>query len=226
MNHYYNNFPIKEEHSSAFLDIDADCTNDILITSQSNKSKKSQTFLEIWRGSLENETLKYCLTSSSVYPLDDKLGLFSLADVNRDGLIDIVFPVISDQARILIAYNMIKLNYDWTNMFCDDHRTEHLTVPQVFQELKPDLVDSDYLHTVYLLSNQATTVFYSDDYNPARIIFGDIDNDSYPDFTTVLYNKATKTQNAYIFKNSEYFKFESTSSSSSTIGKYTLFKNN
>jgi len=104
-----NKIPIPSSHSSAFVDIDTDCQNDLVIHSEQNSVK----FLEIWRGHVEKGEIRYCLSKKSVYILDSNLGQFTVADINRDGVLDIIFPVLKT-ANILIAYNKISLEFDWT----------------------------------------------------------------------------------------------------------------
>jgi hypothetical protein len=149
-NEYYSTLPIPEDHASSFIDIDADCQNDLVIHSRTEnfdtKTRKTvyTNFVEIWRGFLEKETneIKYCLTKSSVYQVEDNLGPFTVADFNRDGLLDVVFPVLGT-SKILIAYNKISLNYDWSADYCETHRNLNLTnIPQVFTQLSTQETNS------------------------------------------------------------------------------------
>jgi hypothetical protein len=105
----YINKTISTDYASAYIDIDADCENDILI--------QYDNVLEIWRGRIEGDSVKYCLNQNSIYQLEDKLGHFSIADIDRNGMLDIVFPI-KDSAKILVAYNKIKLEYDWSADYC------------------------------------------------------------------------------------------------------------
>ena len=126
MNEVYNKLPIPTEHSSAFVDLDADCQNDLVIHSRISKwdnstnSTKQIDYIEIWRGIEEKDGMSYCLTSDSVYTLDEKLGPFTISDVNRDGLLDLVFPITSGSKgiNVLIALNKINLNLSPSNFNC------------------------------------------------------------------------------------------------------------
>jgi hypothetical protein len=119
--------PIDPNQSSAFIDIDADCRNDILIQSGGK--------LEVWRGRLIDDKIKYCLTKSSYFDIDKTLGHFVLADIDRDGLLDIVFPV-EDSTKLLIGYNKVPFDYDWSADYCETHIMNDLTVvPDVFDDL-------------------------------------------------------------------------------------------
>jgi len=107
--------PIKRDHSSAFIDINGDCINDLLIHS----SKDGNQFLEIWIGRKNFAgDIKYCL--KEIKPIKKEFGLFSLSDVNNDGHLDIVFPIRNSQPpAIFVAYNQKKFNYDWTKNYCE-----------------------------------------------------------------------------------------------------------
>jgi hypothetical protein len=119
--------PISSNQSSAFIDIDADCVNDILIQTEGK--------LEVWRGRLINGKIVYCLTKASNYDVDKKLGHFVLADFDRNGLLDIIFPIL-DSTKVLVGYNKIDLEYDWSQDYCKTHQMNDLAViNDVFDEL-------------------------------------------------------------------------------------------
>jgi hypothetical protein len=207
-------------HSSAFVDIDADCLNDILIVSDNDEfdantnTTTGKRYLEIWRGVIEDGMIKYCLTQSSVYELDNSLGTFSIADINRDSLFDIVFPIIdSTPPQILIAYNKIDLKYDWTDDFCAVHNqffanslkntTDDITkkqIPLIFDEFIIGNKNSKTVNTI-TLTHSHTQTFFQNKYTPVNLRFGDINMDSYPDFIVVLYDKGDFSQNSYVFLN-------------------------
>jgi hypothetical protein len=108
------NTPIPSDYASAFIDLDADCQNDVVIHYKDT--------LEIWRGGIEDGNVKYCLSLNSVYKLEDKLGHFSIADVDRNGMLDIIFPI-KDSASVLIGYNKLEIVYDWSADYCQSHKT-------------------------------------------------------------------------------------------------------
>ncbi len=114
MNTLHRDLPIIPLSASAFVDIDADCQNDLMIVSALNKSTN---VLEIWRGYKENQEIKYCLTANSVDELDKSLGHFTVADINRDGLLDLVFPIV-DTDSVLISFNKLDLKFDWSADYC------------------------------------------------------------------------------------------------------------
>lgn len=202
--------PISNPHSSAFVDIDGDCLNDMLILSNMTTVKEdnttvTKTYLEIWRGIKEDNEIKYCLTESSVYEVHPSLGLFSIADIDRDSMLDIIFPVITAKpAKILIALNRIKLEYDWTQDYCENHAqldaTTNFKIPAAFDDLILDR-NTDFVTTVTITDNN-DEMFYSSKHTPTFLRFGDINSDSYEDFTTVLFDTKAYSQNVYVFLNS------------------------
>jgi len=218
----HNKYKFSTPHSSAYVDIDGDCLNDILIKSmveeriEGTNSTTTSYYLEIWRGIIENDEIKYCLSMSSVYDLDPNLGPFSIADINRDSLPDIIFPVInSSPPRIIIGYNKINLEYDWTKDYCQTHNkfviknpdnsyqfVNLTSIPLVYDELRPDNNNSDYVQTL-TLTHLSTQTFLNSEQFPAYLRFGDINMDSYPDFTVILYDKSDFSQNSYVFLNME-----------------------
>lgn len=108
-------FPIKRDHSSAFVDINGDCINDLLIHSESGTDQ----YLEFWIGR-KNITgqVNYCL--KEIKKLNNDFGLFSISDVNNDGHLDLVFPIKNSRPpAIFVAYNQKKFDYDWTKNYCE-----------------------------------------------------------------------------------------------------------
>jgi hypothetical protein len=137
----FNNLALKIDHSSAFIDLDGDCQNDLLIHSSKSYYDPSsgttliKNFLEIWRGSLKNNQVKYCLSKFDVYEIDEKLGQFTVDDFDRDGLLDLIFPIYNS-GDVLIAYNKLSLDYDWSADYCATHSNSNLTdISSIFDSL-------------------------------------------------------------------------------------------
>lgn len=129
-NDIYNTFPIPFQHSSAFVDLDADCLNDVVIMS----SRNGLSFIEIWRGRLVNNSMNFCLNINSVYSKDNSLGLFTISDINRDGMLDISFPIIGT-SKILIAFNKKDLIFKWADDYCSDAKESWGSIsPQIFDQ--------------------------------------------------------------------------------------------
>jgi integrin alpha FG-GAP repeat containing protein 1 len=180
----------------------------VILSTDHSTNTSTTNYLEIWRGLIEGETIKYCLTKSNVMELDPHLGLFSLADINRDSLLDIIFPIKdTNPPKLLIAYNKSPFSYEWTDDYCATHmplsnaNSTELKITHVFEQgLKPDK-KSNFIQTIYL-GTKTEKSWYSNENIPIYLRFGDFNKDSYPDFTTVIYDKTDQSQTAYIFINS------------------------
>ncbi len=174
--------------------------------SQPASGKSSSTtkrYLEIWRGIISNNQIKYCLTSSSVYELEKNLGLFSLADIDRNGALDIIFPVLESPPKILIGYNKQFISYDWTEDYCATHTKQpgNLQIPLLFEDFVSN--KNTAAMQTYPISDNYKESFYSDSLVSPLIRFADINTDSYPDFVATFINKETYSQSVKVFYNFE-----------------------
>ena len=201
-NEKYSKMPFESPNSNAFIDIDGDCLNDILISSYDNSNKRK---LEIWKGVFENEEVKYCLSSNNIYDVDDSLGLFTVVDVDRNALPDLVFPILnSSPPQILVAYNIISMSYVWTRDYCTDHppidlsKNPNSNINQIFENF--NIKNSNKNNYIMNIHDNINFMFYSDNADfPLLLRFTDVNQDSYPDFVTILYDKSTKKKNLIIF---------------------------
>lgn len=136
-----NYFPINNPHSSAFVDIDGDCINDILIHSKSG----SKQYIEFWMGRKDfNGDVKYCL--KEIKPIKDNFGLFSISDVNNDGNLDIVFPIKdSSPPAIFVAYNKNFFQYDWTLNYCDSVQNSKRDINKILFDNFDDSINTDVI---------------------------------------------------------------------------------
>ena len=207
-NDKYSKLPFESPNTNAFVDIDGDCINDIIISSY-NPNKKNETSLEIWKGVIENEEIKYCLSNVNVYDLHSSLGLFTIVDIDRNALPDLVFPILdSSPPQILISYNIIKMSYIWTNDFCSDHppinfsKSPNEKIQKIFEDFKIGTsTKNNYIINIHDNKNYQ---FYSENINfPLILRFIDINQDSYPDFVTIFKDKSTKTKKLIIYLNNE-----------------------
>jgi len=207
-NEKYSKLPFESPNTNAFVDIDGDCINDILISSYDPKNKNSRT-LEIWKGVIENEEIKYCLSNLNVYSVDSSLGLFTVVDVDRNALPDLVFPILnSSPPQILVSYNIIKMTYDWTSDFCSDHKPINFNkssgskISKIFEDFKIGTsTKNNYIINIHDNKNYK---FYSENQDfPLILRFIDVNQDSYPDFVTIFYDKSTKLKKLIIFLSQE-----------------------
>ena len=211
-NEKYSKIPFESPNSNAFVDIDGDCLNDILISSYDNSNKKRK--LEIWKGVFEDDEVKYCLSSNNIYDIDDSLGLFTVVDVDRNALPDLVFPIInSSPPQILVAYNIISITYTWTSDYCTDHPPINLSkkpdskIEKIFEEF--NVKTSNKNNYIMNIHDNKNFMFYSDNTDfPLILRFIDVNQDSYPDFVTILYDKSTKKKNLIVFLSQQIEKEE------------------
>ena len=207
-NEKYAKLPFESPNTNAFVDIDGDCINDILISSYDPSNKNART-LEIWKGVIEDKEVKYCLSDVNVYNVDPSLGLFTVVDVDRNALPDLVFPILnSSPPQILVSYNTIKMTYDWTNDYCSDHtpidftKSPNSKILKIFENFKMGIsTKNDFVINIHDNKNYK---FYSENTDfPLILRFVDVNQDSYPDFVTILYDKSTKTKKLIIFLSEE-----------------------
>ena len=207
-NEEYSNLPFESPNTNAFVDIDGDCINDIIISSY-NPDEDNKRTLEIWKGVIENKEIKYCLSTLNVYNVDSSLGLFTVVDVDRNALPDLVFPILnSSPPQILVSYNIIKMSYDWTSDFCSDHtpinfsKSPNEKILKIFEDFK--IGTSSKNNYIINIHDNEDYNFYSDDSNfPLILRFIDINQDSYPDFVTIFNDKSTDKKKLIIYLNQE-----------------------
>jgi integrin alpha FG-GAP repeat containing protein 1 len=207
-NDKYSKIPFESPNTNAFVDIDGDCINDIIISSY-NPNQNNARSLEIWKGVIENEEIKYCLSNLNVYDVHSSLGLFTIVDIDRNALPDLVFPILdSSPPQILISYNIIKMSYIWTNDFCSDHppinfsKSPNEKIQKIFEDFKIGTsTKNNYIINIHDNKNYQ---FYSENINfPLILRFIDINQDSYPDFVTIFKDKSSKTKKLIIYLNNE-----------------------
>ena len=211
-NEKFSKLAFESPNSNAFVDIDGDCLNDMIISSYDKESKKRK--LEIWKGVFENEEVKYCLSSNNIYDVDDSLGLFTVVDVDRNALPDLVFPILnSSPPKILVSYNIISMSYTWTSDYCTNHppinfnKNPNSKIDKIFENF--NIKNSNKNNYIMNIHDNKNLMFYSDNEDfPLILRFIDVNQDSYPDFVTILYDKSTKKNNLIIFLSQQIEKEE------------------
>ena len=138
--------PIARKHSSAFVDINGDCVSDMLIHSKMG----NKVYLEIWIGMKIDNEIKYCLKEKKI--IDNKLGLFSLVDINVDGQLDLAFPITESQPpQVYIAYNQIKVENDWSINYCETAQEKKYNISEtLFSDLRVDSINNVIIKYFYL----------------------------------------------------------------------------
>jgi hypothetical protein len=120
--------------------------------------------MEIWKG-WKGDSISYCLYSSNVKILDKKIGLVNYADMDRDGFIDLVFPIVDDKIKstISIVYNQIKNDIDWSSDYCKERKKDLNKKIQIFPDLKVDIIDNLNNQIYIKLKSDGNLNFYSNE---------------------------------------------------------------
>ena len=230
-NEKYSSLPFESPNTNGFVDIDGDCINDIIISSYDPKDKNRRT-LEIWKGVFENKEVKYCLSTNNVYDVDASLGLFTIVDVDRNALPDLVFPILnSTPPKILVAYSTIAMTYDWTSDFCSDHKpidfskNENEKIAKIFENFQ--ISYSTENNFIINISENKNLKFYSQNSEfPLILKFIDVNQDSYSDFMAIFEDQSTKQKKILVFlsqsiENTDY-KFERRTFSEKDVYEFDL----
>lgn len=180
---------------AALIDVDADCRNDLILTSEDGDGNK---FLEIYRGRVDpvSQTVKYVLNeqNGTINLGSEKLGPFALGDFNDDGLVDLIFPVLSSESekpKVKILYNIYPLHYYWADQFCKKH-PQHKDVPPVFNSIT---------HFVDFVLDLPNYTFAISPISPTIIRVADFKNKAHPGFGAIFRNKNNNTTKLVLFEN-------------------------
>ena len=77
-------------------------------------------YVEIWRGKVINNIVGYCF--SQEFKINgNKIGQFSFADIDRNGYIDLIFPISGTVPTLGIALNIIPVDVNWDEDYCSQH---------------------------------------------------------------------------------------------------------
>lgn len=79
----------------------------------------------MWKGVNVDGKTQYCLTTDTAFKLDASLSLFDIADIDRDGFLDLVFPI-NNSGSIFVAFNKLNRTYDWADDYCATHNEADL----------------------------------------------------------------------------------------------------
>ena len=91
--------PISQPNSNAFIDFDGDCKQDLLLTRTS--SVTGDSYYQVFIQTVEDNKPKYCLSQTSdLSKSDETLPLISIADFDRDGMFDLIYPRFSAENLI------------------------------------------------------------------------------------------------------------------------------
>lgn len=119
-------------------------------------------------------------------------------------MLDLVFPINSVEARVLIVYNKVKTS--WEDNFCSNIKSNinsskaMLNDPLIFTITSNLTITNTNNDDLYLnFNNQIINIhsksnqeFYSDKTIPINVRLGDVNSDSYPDIIVILKNSQVK----------------------------------
>lgn len=178
----YDGILLSYPHSVGFVDLNKDCLADLFLTVY---HQDVLTF-EIWLNAMDGQ---YCkVLSTSAPPGTQQV---SFADIDRNGIEDIIFPVCkgtncADGQEIHIVFNDNKESED-CNFSGVSEKTFNLG----------DLGST--VATENKLIVNITSAFYSHGPEfPITLRFGDFNLDGYPDALITLYNATEGPKSAYV----------------------------
>lgn len=175
--------PLSSPHSTAFVDLNGDCLADLFLTVV---DPLGTLFFQVW---LNGKNQKYCLVYHEQAP--DGAGQVSFADVDRNGMDDLVFPVGEDQIFVIFNDNSQSVNCKFR--------------PESFEHFRlPDLngLDSTDNKTIVTLSANYSLSKGEPDF-PATLQLADMDLDGFPDLLAPLYDVEAQHTAMVFFANRE-----------------------
>ena len=170
-------------YGNAMIDIDSDCRNDILITSENESSKKIE--LEIWRGSLKECKPSYSLSNTDLIELDTNYGAFVLGDFNNDGFVDILFPN-KTSSEMVIYLNQYTPSHNWADNYCETHKIGIDNNKTLFNN-----------PITFTLPDVKNIVPFP--YTNSYVRLGDLRNEAYPGL--ILINEGENNRTVFIYRN-------------------------
>ena len=118
----YLDKPISTKGGMAFVDLDGDCSPDIVLTHDEDNKR----LIEIYTSKRQyDDNKKYCLKQVIELEDKDKYGAFAITRVNDDKdenyapMLDIIIPLIKEN-KIKIYKNQRKIEYKWSNNYCNE----------------------------------------------------------------------------------------------------------
>jgi integrin alpha FG-GAP repeat containing protein 1 len=167
-------FHLSFPHSFAFVDLNKDCRSDLFMT----VNRENQTFFEIW---LNKGNGKFCKVLSEKTPPGTRQVNF--ADIDRDGIEDVIFPVCLGEGCLLKSEIHIVLNKNKVSDKCEFNITK-------LGFFKLDSLSSEEETSTKIIIKTQNPLFDSPEF-PITPRFGDFDQDGFPDLLITLQNSST-----------------------------------
>ena len=176
--------------TNAFIDVNNDCRNDIILTVDSiNEKGENEKKLLIYIGQYniikENEekyVIRYGLKNEII--LYDDFGPFALGDFNDDGKVDLIFPSISGN-NVSILINQDSSKNEWSNEFCPKHKIKRESSTLFSFDYKKNCLDLKlpdsnnkkiYFNPSITYTSIRTADFMSSGFHGILVIMEDINN--------------------------------------------------
>ena len=139
--HKYDNETISLKGGLAYVDIDGNCSPDIILTHDVDNS--DERIIEIYTSNRENENM-YCLEEVITLQNSSKLGALVITKVNDEKseeeapMLDILIPYIEEN-KIQILKNKKKVGYSWSNDYCNkDYKNVKENNNNLFEKKDPE----------------------------------------------------------------------------------------
>ena len=118
----YVNKKISNKGGLAYVDLDGNCSPDIVLTHEENKVR----YIEIYTSKRQyDDKERYCLFQEIKLPNEDEYGALTITKLNDEKskekapLLDIIVPLINEN-KIRIYKNIKEIKYKWSNDYCKD----------------------------------------------------------------------------------------------------------
>ena len=139
--HKYDNETISLKGGLAYVDIDGNCSPDIILTHDVDNS--DERIIEIYTSNRENKNM-YCLEEVITLQNSSKLGALVITKVNDEKseeeapMLDILIPYIEEN-KIQILKNKKKVGYSWSNDYCnEDYKNVKENNNNLFEKKDPE----------------------------------------------------------------------------------------
>ena len=140
----FNEFPINELNANqnisvkggmAYIDIDGNCAPDVLLSYEKNDERHIEIFL------YDRSQNKYIFSQDINIGSDKEFGAFTISrisnneDTKKAPQFDILVPNIENN-QIKAYENLIKADYNWGDLFCEENDAKPLSNKKIFDESK------------------------------------------------------------------------------------------
>ena len=140
--HKYVEDNISLKGGLAYVDIDGNCSPDIILSH--DPSNSDERIIEIYTSNRDNKDM-YCLKEVITLENRSKLGAFAITKVNDEKseeqapMLDILIPYIEEN-KIQILKNKKKVEYSWSNDYCNEDYKNIKEDNILFEKKDPEIL--------------------------------------------------------------------------------------